>query len=125
MKTNPEQKCIELAKKSTFRCRHGAVIVYNGHILSTGMNLNLFHSVTHSYNQLQTLHAEPMAILRVKNKRLLKNSSIYVCRINKHNELMLSKPCKTCMKIIKSFGISEINYSIYGGWTTMNIDQEC
>lgn len=108
---DPKLKCIQLAKKSTFRTKHGAVITYKGHIIGSGFNVNLSLPIIGQYNQHKTLHAEMVAMLRVKNKSFLKDCILYVCRLDNYNNLLLSKPCKVCMKLINSFGITNIVYS--------------
>lgn len=114
-----KHKCIELAMKSNFRSKHGAVIVYDGHIIGSGFNVNIQHPMIAQYNEFKTLHAEMVAILRVKNKKLIKKSTLYVTRLTKDNESRMSKPCVVCMKLIKSFGVKEICYSdCYGNWIT-------
>jgi len=108
--------------KATFRSKHGAVIVYDGHIIGSGFNVNIQHPIIAQYNEFKTLHAEMVAILRVKNKKLLKRSTLYVTRLTKDNESQMSKPCPICMKLIKSFGISEICYSVSDGtWNSEKI----
>lgn len=112
MYIDPKKKCIELARRSTFRTRHGAVIVHEGEIIGSGFNINLSHPMVQVYNQHKTLHAEMVAILRVKNKRLLKDSSIYVARINGFGDRMMSKPCPTCMELIRNtWKIKNIYYT--------------
>ena len=123
MKDNPKERCIELAKQSTFRTRHGAVVVYNGIIIGSGFNINLSHPMVKVYNEFKTLHAEMIAIMRVKNKRLLKHSAIYVARINPKGDAMLSKPCTTCMKLIRNtWKIKDIFYTDQDGdWVKLDI----
>ena len=112
---SPELKCVELALKSQLRHKHGAVIYYNGYIIGCGFNLLLTHPIVRHYSENKTLHAEMVAILRVRNKHLLRNATLYVARINKRGQLMNSKPCETCMKMIRSFGIRAIKYTDSNG----------
>ena len=123
MKDNPKERCIELAKQSTFRTRHGSVVVYNGIIIGSGFNINLSHPMVKVYNEFKTLHAEMIAIMRVKNKRLLKHSAIYVARINPKGDAILSKPCTTCMKLIRNtWKIKDIFYTDNDGdWVKLDI----
>lgn len=123
MKDNPKQRCIELAHQSTFRTKHGAVVVHDGKIIGSGFNINLTHSMVKVYNEHQTLHAEMIAIMRVKHKRLLKHSAIYVARINQKGGAILSKPCTTCMKLIRNtWKIKDIFYTDQDGdWVKLDI----
>lgn len=112
MKDNPKCRCIELANQSTFRTRHGAVVVHDGKIIGSGFNINLTHPMIKVYNEHKTLHAEMVAIMRVKHKKLLKDSAIYVARISPTGKKMLSKPCSTCMKLIRNtWKIKDIFYT--------------
>ena len=122
MKTDPKERCLELARKSTFRTRHGSVIVHNGKIIGSGFNINLTHPMIKVYNEFKTLHAEMVAIMRVKNKQLLKDSSIYVARINAKGLADLSKPCCTCMEFIKNtWKIKNIYYTDQDGdWVKLD-----
>ena len=122
MKTDPKERCLELARKSTFRTRHGSVIVHNGNIIGSGFNINLTHPMIKVYNEFKTLHAEMVAIMRVKNKQLLKDSSIYVARINAKGLADLSKPCCTCMEFIKNtWKIKNIYYTDQDGdWVKLD-----
>ncbi len=36
---------------------------------------------------------------------------MYVIRVNKNNELLNSKPCKSCIDVMRMFGIKNIYYS--------------
>lgn len=122
---DPKARCIELANKSTFRTKHGSVVVHNGIIIGSGFNINLTHDMTKTFNEFKTLHAEMIAILRVKNKRVLKDSSIFVTRVNQQGKLIMSKPCEICSRIIASFGIVSIFYTdAHGEWVEM-LTKEC
>lgn len=113
---DPKKRCIELAEKSTFHTRHGAVVVYDGHIIGSGYNINLHHDSIKVYNEYKTLHAEMIAILRVKNKRLLKHSAIFVARIDPQGKPIMSKPCAVCMTIIRDvWNIKNIFYTNENG----------
>ena len=57
-------------------------------------------------------HAE-RAIIRelLKVREDLRGCTIYVVRINKQNDTMISRPCPDCMKAIIAAGIKEIVYT--------------
>ncbi len=44
-------------------------------------------------------------------ERSLKRLTIYVVRVNKQGDMMMSRPCADCMKTITDSGIREIVYS--------------
>lgn len=95
----------------------GACIVYKGRVISVGVN-QLFksHPLTRMFHEEQTLHAEVSAIVRLKNKKLLKECKMVVYRENALGELAMARPCPTCLKILKFFNISSIAYTIDGGY---------
>lgn len=51
---------------------------------------------------------------------------MYVIRVNKNDELVNSKPCKSCIEVMRMFGIKNIYYSDENGELkkekTTNID---
>jgi tRNA(Arg) A34 adenosine deaminase TadA len=98
---------INEAKKSELINKHGCIIVKNGIIISQGHNIR--------YNLLsdfKSIHAELMAINKIKFIRDLSNCEMYVVRLSENTgELMFSKPCILCTPIIKRYKISKIYYS--------------
>jgi deoxycytidylate deaminase len=110
-----KKRSLELAEKASFRTRHGAVVVYNGHIIGSGYNVNLQHPDIKQFNELKTLHAEMSAIFRVKNKKLLKKAELYVGRLNKAGEIVSSRPCPVCRQVMRSFGVSKVHYTTNEG----------
>ncbi len=55
-----------------------------------------------------TCHAEKDAIVKVKNKSILKDCKIYIGRI-KNNKLESATPCEMCKKLLKKYGVKKIN----------------
>jgi len=100
------------AKKSKHKQhRLGAVIVKGGRILSTGFN----EIRPSSLLKTNTLHAEASAILKLLKKNKfsdLAGSTMYVTRFTRGGNVGLSKPCQHCTDLIRSVGISCVNYSI-------------
>lgn len=124
---NLKEECVKTALKSDFKkknYRHGAILVYNGHIIGRGVNQNVWLEGYERYNEFQSIHAEVHCLLRMKNKhnvKILRNSEMYVCRLNRQGQLLMSKPCKTCQKFIASFGIKTVWYSTEKGWESYGI----
>ncbi len=50
-------------------------------------------------------HAEKDAIIKVKNKNILKNCKIYIGRI-KYGRLEEASPCKMCQKLLNKYKIN-------------------
>ena len=110
-----KKRYIELAKreatKSHMGHKHGAVIVDNntGRVLSKGCNQ--YVEFCHTSRRL-SLHAEINAISNCR-KSQLKNSTLYVVRLDKAGNLKYSKPCDKCMRfIINKTDISGVYYSL-------------
>lgn len=95
------------AEKSPMSCKHGAVIVKNGKIISKGHNINYSKMKHGKYS----LHAEVSAIVNCYNKELLKGSKMYVVRVNNQGWFKISKPCPHCASCVKKYNISTVYYS--------------
>lgn len=105
----------------------GAVLVKNGNVLSSATNIHKSHPVQRKYNAFRNmdgsdnhtheLHAEINCMLKVKNKQLLKNSSIYVSRIGKDDVIRIAKPCKACQAALKDYGIKDLYYTTTNSFT--------
>ena len=107
-------KAREISFLSDFkRSRHGSVLVHNKNIISMAHNRGkVFVEFTKKkFDSDQSLHAEIGAILKVKNKKILKDCSLFVYRERSDGSISNSMPCETCIRILKSFGISNVFYS--------------
>lgn len=106
---------MKLAEKSQCRMRHGAVIVRSGSVLAAGLNRDrnhpmVFDPIEAAGNSAST-HAEMMALRKVRH-RDLSNATIYVARINKVGQPMMSRPCNRCYLELFRAAIKEIVYTI-------------
>lgn len=87
-------------------------MVCGGRIISIGINKDktiLETSVRIKNNKFFSVHAEVNAMK--KTKRSLKDSVLYVARINPSGKPLLSKPCATCEAYIINVGIKKIVYT--------------
>ena len=101
------------ALKSKCRCKHGAVIVRGGSVLSKGHNTYKPHC-TYGGGPLSTLHAEAAAIRNAHNKGIsLVGAIIYVVRQGGLSNM--SKPCKFCTEKIIKAGIKKVIYTNSNG----------
>jgi cytidine deaminase len=83
--------------------KHSACILYNGDIVSAGVNFTIKDF---------SIHAERSAYFNMPKKfRNKENLDILVIRINKSKELLYSKPCKSCIEFLKKKNIRNIYYS--------------
>jgi deoxycytidylate deaminase len=107
------KQAIEEANKSEHQHKVGAIIFDKSRIISKGFNHPQRH-VRHLKRKFQrwpgTVHAEVDAIIKAKTN--LRNLSMLIVRINKKNQLRLSKPCKWCQMYLEYVGIKKIYYSI-------------
>jgi deoxycytidylate deaminase len=102
-----------IATKSVANKRHGAVIVKGGRVVGTGYNKNRNSTRIVSPELIKThcsWHAEELAIKDAGDN--IKNSIIYIARINKKGQDRNSKPCSKCMLLIKTNKIKKIVYTL-------------
>lgn len=94
----------------TGRARHGAIIVKGGSVLSVGINKSRTHDswINDRPRNQCSIHAEISAIRSAGN---VSGATLYVCRVNKLNELRLSAPCTNCQDYIEMSGIRKVVYS--------------
>ncbi|HEY9704232.1 MAG TPA: hypothetical protein V6C58_17405 [Allocoleopsis sp.] len=98
------------AMKSTLPFKHGACIIKGGKILSIGHNYILTKKIGEKY----TVHAEVSAIMKLpkKYKTKCETYTLVVIRVNRDNEVRLSKPCINCTHAICKSGIRTAIYSV-------------
>jgi len=114
--------CIEQARLSDNRHRLGAVIYNKNVILSTDHNYSLKSARNlhpRYYRWVGSIHAEAATILSARCD--LKGSSMFLLRINRKEELLLSKPCPQCTAFIYHVGIKRVTYSTGSGFDTINL----
>ena len=106
MKTAEASECVQ---------KHGAVVVKSGSVLSIGLNKwrndaaladELFQN---GVSKHVSVHAEIDALARVKNPA---GAVLYVARVNRAGEPVISKPCINCSEAIKKAGISKVIYTV-------------
>lgn len=118
-----------LASCSTERSKHGAVIVCGKDIVGTGVNtskssplqkrLNNVRFDVEQSGTLHTNHAEVTAFLSARHLDIdYSKCSMFIAREmrdGKHTK-GLSRPCPSCMKLIKELGIKDIYYTTDAGF---------
>lgn len=112
------KKAIEVASKSDYYVKVGAVIFNGKKIISSGFNEIRYHSKLHPKFKTwhNSLHAEQKAIITSKHN--LKRYSILVIRVNNNGEMLLARPCRNCQKYLKYVGIKKVYYSNNNGSIT-------
>jgi deoxycytidylate deaminase len=120
------------AMTSTHRCQIGAVIVYKNKIISAANNESeKTHPMQYKYNQVSKrlpsfragrIHAEMAAIIRVRDREVLKKSTMYIFRRNRDGKIGMCRPCTTCMEAIKDYEIGEVCYTTPEGFASELIE---
>ena len=110
---------LELAAKSTYRFRLGAVITAGGRVKGTGFSKyrNTPSNMAEAHVKQCSEHAELAALRECLNgnffnKSPLKRATIFVGRLDKANKPALAKPCYRCTKVLLDHGISKFIWSI-------------
>lgn len=116
----------QVAELSTYkRNKVGCVVVYKNSIISTGFNKDRTDPLQKKYNVARDIpdwsphkmHAEIDAIKSIIHLDINWNKvSIYVYRKRKDRAFGISRPCPSCMKLIKDMGIHYIYYTTDDGY---------
>ena len=106
------ERALQLAKTSTMTQRHSAIIVYQGKIVSEGVN-HIEEYMAHSYS----IHAEVDALFKLKHKgrKFLEDCTMLCVRVGPKSldyPMRCSKPCANCEKAIKQYGLKKVFYSV-------------
>lgn len=113
---------IKAAEMSSCTSRHGAVLVKNGNVLAIGVNAmknDPLYVDPQKRNvvppnvlimDMMSVHAEE-AVIRA-NKEEANNAVIYIARISAKGEPVLSKPCASCQKMLKEYGVKKAIWTI-------------
>lgn len=130
--TNSQKSFFDIAKKvselSTFHRKNvkiGCLIVSGHRIISSGYNSDKTNPIQKKYNRLRfseesphRLHAEISALLPLLNNKDIDFSKvkIFTYREKADHSLGKSRPCKSCMALIKDLGIKHIYYTTDDGY---------
>ena len=117
------------AQKSSMHSQHGAVIVHKGCVIALGYNKKYKHF------GLKSIHAEVDALnkLNKSNKKILRESVIYIVRVGGPSIIKNSRPCSNCSKIITKWNLKAAYWSTdaydngddYGDNYTSDSDTSC
>lgn len=99
------EEALENAKQSTMNHRHGAVVVKNGKILSSGHN--------RIRARWPSIHAEMDALLSLSPKDR-RGATVYVARVSASGGIRNSKPCLMCERCMRKWGVSRVVWSFDG-----------
>lgn len=118
------------------RIKIGAVIVHKKRwIISTGVNSYKTHPIQKKYNKYRfdiyhidsthSLHAEIQALINIPyyiEDSEISDCCIYIYRENVKGELANSRPCPSCLNMIKDYGIHKIYYTSDDGFCEEILD---
>jgi deoxycytidylate deaminase len=109
-------KFFDIARKFVSLGEHhqhkvSAVLVQGNRVVSWGYNRNKTHS--NSPHPFKSIHAEYDAIRRANPSDVV-GSTIYVYRELRDETPAMSRPCPSCMELLKSVGIERVCYTENG-----------
>lgn len=128
MLTSRDYKMFNLAKtlalsSSFYKYKIGCVVVLKKHIISVGVNSYKTHPIQKYYNKLRfpedthhTLHAEIHALVSIPDDIDLSDATVYTYRESLEGNLRKSRPCPSCMGMIKDHNIHRICYTTDDGY---------
>lgn len=110
-----------LKKHGNYRCKHFSFIFHKNRLLSIGINnptkthpknleIGFFSRSGDNISHTVGVHSELSAILRLGEEDCSKYTLVNT-RINRNNQLDLSKPCKSCLNLVKQLNFKKIFYS--------------
>jgi deoxycytidylate deaminase len=106
-------RAVEIARTSTVKQKHGAVIYKSGRVLAVGVN-----SVRNAHDTMEidpdnyTFHAEVAALRAAAMINDFKGATAYVARVNRQNKPVNSCPCGSCLDILMANDIKRIVFTI-------------
>ena len=102
---------LRLAKQSDCTFRHGAVLLKGGRVIAAGHNVYRNHPRYVSPEHIRancTIHAEESVLRQVADAR---RATLYVARLGKRGNPMLSKPCLRCWDLIRAAGVTKVIFT--------------
>ena len=131
MLTNRDKRFFEITRLISYtseykRIKIGAIVVKKNKIISVGVNSYKTHPIQRRYNIFRfnifttdtahTLHAEIQALVNIPYGTELSDLTLYTYRENRDGKLAKSRPCPSCMNLIKDIGIKKICYTTDEGY---------
>lgn len=116
------EKARQTALLSDYKKIHiGCIAVYQNNVIGIGYNCNKTHPIQKFYNRyrksssnslIPKLHAEINCIKSIKHLDInFAKVKLYIYRIRRGQPFGLSRPCPSCMAVIKDLGIRDIYYT--------------
>ena len=121
-----------MSKTSEFPRVHIGCVVTNGNhrIISSGVNSTKTHPIQKKYNKerfdedtTHSLHAELDGLLPLLKENIdFSKVEVYTYRELYDGTMAMSRPCPSCMKLIKDLGIRNIYYTTQDGYAHEEIE---
>lgn len=122
---NVAKQISKLSDYSRTKTKIGCVVVYKHRIISTGYNSDKPHPLQAKYNSrrfsveaVHKLHAETSALIPLIHDKNIEWGKVKVFNYRElcDGSIAMSRPCKSCMAMIKDLGIKDIYYSTADGY---------
>ena len=135
MTTKQKQRYFLLAKNAATlsdfsRCHHGTVVVYKGKVIGAGYNCHKSHPLQRAYNierfldddKPHSLHSEIHALYPLVGANIEWNKvCVFNYRQKRTGEIGMSRPCASCMRLLKDLGVHHIYYTTDDGYAEESI----
>lgn len=119
---NISEKCLQMAKdlKKTnpFRCKHFSFIVQRSNILAVGQNQQWqTHPIAQEFgHKFSSVHSELDAWIKIRHRNVdLSKCRLINVRINRFEDVKISRPCVCCSNLLQSFGLTDWTWTLNGG----------
>lgn len=105
-------RALQVAKASTVRHKHGAVLYKSGRVLGVAVNSQRNeHPTMEIEKDNYTYHAEVAVLRAVSMINSIEGATIYVARVNRQGKQVNSMPCSDCLRSLVAAGIKRIVYT--------------
>ena len=98
--------------------KHGAVLVRGNIVLNASHNKNAYTRFGERFRRRDkgdaTHHAELGCILGL-DRSITRGADVYVVRVGRSGNLLLSKPCDMCEAALRHVGVRRVYYSLNDG----------
>ena len=115
-----------ISKTSVYpRIKIGCIIVLKRHIIAVGVNSRKSHPIQKYYNRFRfnpddatvhSLHAETSALISIPKDMDISGATLYTYRELRTGQIAKSRPCPSCIEMIKDYGIKRICYTTENGF---------
>lgn len=116
----------EISKLSSYARYHiGCIITYKNRVISSGVNSNKTNPLQKRYNKYRfpvdtshKMHAETAALLPLLKQKDIDfaHLKVYLYREHADGSIAISRPCPSCMAMLKDNNIHNIFYTTDDGY---------